>query len=98
MNPPKATPMPKKLDQKDFRAGRWVLLPYAIESTRPTMPIRDLIDQGTWETIIQLPFDPAERLGASYYRAGLRTEAQQDAIRRLDERERKQEYKIRYLG
>jgi hypothetical protein len=51
--------MPKKLDQKDFRAGRWVLLPYdyAIESTRPTMPLRDLIDQDTWETIIQLPDD-----------------------------------------
>jgi hypothetical protein len=48
--------MPSKLDLKDFRAGRWVLLSsdFAIAPEGPAPPPRDLIDKETWESIIQL--------------------------------------------
>jgi len=48
--------MPEKLDLKDFRASRWVLLSndFALPREGPSPPARDLIDRETWESIIQL--------------------------------------------
>ena len=51
--------MPEKLDPSDFRASRWKLLPddFALSPEGPERPPRDLIDEETWKSVIQLPDD-----------------------------------------